>query len=66
MCDPEKAIRYHLSKEGLVPKAKKATIILEPADEQIEPPKTGGGSDHEFKSSGEAPIYIYILSLIHI
>ena len=60
MCDPEKAIRYHLSQEGLVPKAKKATVILEPADAQIEPPKTGGGSDHEFKSSGEAPIYIYI------
>ena len=65
MCDPEKAIRYHLSQEGLVPKAKKATIILEPADEQIEPPKTGGGSDHEFKSSGEAPIYIYI-TIIYI
>ena len=67
MCDPEKAIRYHLSQEGLVPKAKKATIILEPADEQIEPPKTGGGSDHEFKSSGEAPIYIYIyITIIYI
>ena len=41
-CDPEKCIRYHLSKEGLVPKAKGIVNVPQTNSEGI---KTGGGDD---------------------